>query len=210
MTISLTDLADDRALSLIDGNTKLDHLPRWFDNEEIRERVEQVYNEFMDKIKVATIAARYNISPGQVYGDVKRMREILAITMARNAELILAEQIEAQRRIVQKCEESRQALHLGIIKPSQIRRILRDETEVDIPEDLGLSPMTTYDARMGEADAKILEVMQRAEAEINRLYGLGNKGGINININSGNEPAEKRESVAVDVSAIMTGGRYAT
>ena len=169
-----------------------DLCPEWFNNDEIRDRVLQVYELHVDRYTYREIAQHLDLAVSTVSLDVKRGRDFQRYSYGTNLYAIVAERVAALEALARRCREAIEDLQAGLIKPSTMERILRNEARVDVP-DFHMSVDFTWSPHHARSQAMLLEVQLKAETEINRLLGFGQPStGINVNIsnNSGDANTE--------------------
>ena len=185
--------------------------PSWFQNDHIRTRVLSIYEMYCEHSTIQEMAAEFDVSPTTVWADIKRARQLQIVSYGNNIEQLMAERVEHHRALLRRCRIALDALHIGYISPNAARRILRNEEQIVVPE-YEMTANLEWTPRHAEAEAKILDVMQRSEANIDKIFGLGvPNSGVSINIGTQPQlPVEtNNETIIIDVQQVMNeGGKH--
>lgn len=187
-----------------------DGCPSWFFNDDIRDRVMQVYEMYLDRYTLREIGEIIGVSASTVHLDIQRGRDFQRYSYGNNLYAIVAERMAALEALARKCREAIEDLQAGLIKPSTMERILRNEARVDVP-DFHMAVDFAWSPHHARSQAMLLDVQLRAEIEINRLLGFGQPStGVNVNISNsagGNgvdaEPAKSGNKVAVKLTDLQ-------
>ena len=191
--------------SPVSGDLNEDGCPGWFNNDEIRDRVLQVYEMHLNRYTYREIGETLDISIGTVSLDVQRGRDFQRYSYGSNLYAMVAERMASLEALARKCREAIEDLQAGLIKPTTMERILRNEARVDVP-DFHMAVDFAWSPHHARSQAMLLDVQLRAEIEINRLLGFGQPStGVNVNIsNSGGANSEEAVKSGNKVAVKLT------
>ena len=89
-------------------------IPRWVSDKRVMERIQLVYQDYTRRLTLRELTAKYGISISQVYKDINRARELMAMMYAGTMLDTLEEQIEVRRGHIRQLQEQ-----LSLIEESQ-------------------------------------------------------------------------------------------
>lgn len=156
------------------GKERRTRLPKWLDDDRVRERILRVYAMYIARHSLPEIMGAESISVPQIYKDLGRAREMRNLLFQKDIEHMLMEQVEAHRAII---SEARVAL--ADVRKGTTTKIPRTPTTDDVTDEnaepeteMSISEATPARAR---AEADLLRVVAENEKMIEELLGLRDK-----------------------------------
>ena len=154
----------------IKGGRKDENLPGWIMDDEIRERVESVFEMYIQRVPIKEIARRTinpdtnrPISITQVWKDLRRAREVRAIMFRDKMNDILEEQVAARHNIVRELREQLSLMRTPYMEYS---------SESGRYEPVMSDSQIYWGDKEAKAAAEILKQIGEQEKAIEDLYGL--------------------------------------
>lgn len=139
---------------------KKERLPRWLENDDVRNRILRVYAMYIARHTLPEIMETEKISVPQIYKDLGRARQMRKLLFMSDIEHMLMEQVEARRAIIREARKSLEDVRAGMV------------TNVPSREDEEDTRITEATPQRARAEADLLRVISENEKAIEELVGL--------------------------------------